>query len=124
MFLACLAAPALAEPVTVPSGQPVEFVDLVKEANGTPDSIFRYRFVAPQIARDGGTIGIDAALEDIDALCKSFVLPQLEADAEMPERVVISLSDRPVEFGVPTPAATQFFEAFRIENGACVWEGF
>ena len=40
-----------------------------------------------------------------------------------PARVIVSMSDRPTEFGAAVPEATQFFEAYRIEKGVCIWEG-
>jgi len=119
-----MAGPALAEQVPVPSGQMVEFVDLIKDAEGTVATVWRYRFVAPQIAREGGSVGVDAALADIDAICAAFVLPRLAAAGNAPEQVVISLSDRPVAFGAPVPEATQYFEAYTIAADECVWEGF
>ncbi|MFN3294273.1 MAG: DUF6497 family protein [Gemmobacter sp.] len=85
----------------------------------------RFRFIAPRIAREGGTIDFDTAAEDMDHLCQTFALPRIETvTGPQPAQVVISLSDRPVEFGVITPEATQFFEAYSIEDGTCVWEAF
>ena len=39
-------------------------------------------------------------------------------------RVVVSLAERETEFGASTPGLRQFFEAFRVENNLCIWEGF
>lgn len=66
----------------------------------------------------------DQTLADLTALCESFALPRIPATGPMPQQIVISLADRPVPFGQADPEATQFFEAFRPENGRCVWEGF
>jgi len=53
------------------------------------------------------------------------VLPWIVvAPGEMPDQIIIVLSDREVEFGVADPDATQYFEAYRPEDGACFWEGF
>ena len=123
-ILILCAAPVMAETVAVPSGQPVTFVDVIEDAEGTHERTLRFRFLAPEIARETGTIGIDAALDDIDALCREFVLPRLAEAGDTPDQVIISLSDRPVEFGVASPEATQFFEAYSVENDACVWEGY
>jgi len=112
-----------AQPVVVPSGQKVLFHDLIADRQGGGAVTYRFRFVAPGIARDGTGIGIDVAGGDMDALCDAFAIPRLPADAPVPAQVVISLSDRPVEFGVSSPDATQFFEAYQVENGACIWEG-
>ncbi len=42
----------------------------------------------------------------------------------MPAQIFISISDRPVEFGTKDPDAAQVFEAYRPEDGTCIWEGF
>ena len=123
LILAAVALPAKAEDVIVPSGQPVQFVEMLHDANGTEGLTIRFRFLAPQIARDTGWVSIDAALEDIDHLCSSYAVPRLSGMQPMPEQIVISLMDRLVEFGTANPDATQFFEAYRIENGSCIWEG-
>ncbi len=124
MILAALPAVAGAQQIAVPSGQPVTPLDVITDRPGDEGPTWRFRFLAPEIARDGGTVAVDVALQDIDALCAGFVIDRLAGAAGAPGRVVISLSDRPVEFGVATPEATQIFEAYRVENGACIWEGF
>ena len=48
----------------------------------------------------------------------------LPATGPQPSQIVISLSDRAVPFGEADPEATQFFEAYRVEGGACIWEMF
>ncbi|MDA5093621.1 DUF6497 family protein [Aliiroseovarius sp. KMU-50] len=111
--------------LTVPSGQPVELLDVISGMDSALGTAIRYRFVAPQIARDGGNIAFSQTEEDMVALCQNYVLPQLVADAvDLPDQIIIVLTDREVEFGVADPAATQYFEAYRPEDGACFWEGF
>lgn len=117
-------APAGADALSVPSGQRVEFVELIKDAAGNAEVTWRFRFLAPQIARDGGSVPADSAAADIDALCASFVVPHLAEAGQVPDQVIISLSDRITEFGIATPDATQFFEAYRIDGQNCIWEGF
>lgn len=126
LFAMLAAIPAAAaEPVTVavPSGQSVTLSDILSDENpGAP--WLRFRFVAPEIARDGGTVSHEVAGADMDWLCVNIALPYLAQHALAPARVVISLSDRAVPFGVTDPAATQFFETYRPENGLCIWEEF
>ena len=55
---------------------------------------------------------------------QGFALPRIDPHGPQPAQVIISLSDRPVPFGEVEPDVTQFFEAYRIENGACIWEMF
>lgn len=123
-FFALVAVPANGQEIVVPSGQPVTFFEVLHDIPGPVGTAHRYRFVAPRIAREGGDIDAATAAADIDALCESFVLPQIDLSDEVPDQVIISLADRPVRFGEPAPEATQFFESYRIEDGACVWEEF
>lgn len=111
-------------PIAVPSGQEVRYLDTVQAAPGTEGLTIRFRFVAPAIARDGGTIDPATAQGDMEALCNSFALPRLPAVGPQPGQIVISLSDREVAFGEPAPEVTQFFEAYVVEDSRCVWEPF
>lgn len=121
----CLAPPLFAEEkIEVPSGQDMSFVDMVHDAPGPDGLTYRFRFLAPDIARATGTVTADMAFDDMLALCEAFALPRLAANAPVPGQIIISLADRPVDFGVPNPEATQFFEAFRPEGPTCIWEGF
>ncbi|WP_051294500.1 DUF6497 family protein [Gemmobacter nectariphilus] len=121
-----LASPAFGqELVPVPSGQPVTFLDAIWNEPGPAGLTARFRFVAPQIAQQGGTVDFDTASADMEDLCNTYALPRIETTTgPRPAQVVISLSDRPVEFGVISPEATQFFEAYSIQDGACLWEAF
>lgn len=110
--------------VDVPSGQAVSLVDIVHDAPGAAGRTARFRFLAPQIARDGGTVDAETAFGDMQALCEDFALPRLPAMGPRPAQIVISLMDREVAFGQPAPEATQFFEAFRPEDATCIWEPF
>lgn len=112
--------------VTVPSGQVVTLDEVrLESAPGQPGQTWaRFRFLAPQIARDSGSVTHEAAASDMDHLCGALALPYLAERGMAAARVVISLSDRAVPFGVQDPAATQFFEAYRPEGPACIWEAF
>jgi hypothetical protein len=109
-------------PVDVPSGQRVAYVETIQNERSAAGLAYRFRFVAPGIAREGGTVSEEQAQADMQALCDTFALERLPATGPMPEQVIISLSDRPVPFGEPAPEATQFFEGYRIDAGRCVWE--
>jgi len=108
--------------IAVPSGQPVTLQDVIWNAPGPEGLTMRFRFVAPQIARQGGTISFDRAIEDMQALCQNFALPRLASPGPVPSQIIISLSDVPLPFGDAAPEATQFFEAFSVEGGVCKWE--
>lgn len=115
------AAPVWAQ--DVPSGQIVALDEVLIDTVNDEDWL-RFRFLAPQIARDTGDITYAAAEGDFAHLCETVARPYLaEFDLE-PEVIVIALMDRPVPFGQADADATQFIEAFRIEGDACVWEAF
>ncbi|UWQ76160.1 MULTISPECIES: DUF6497 family protein [unclassified Leisingera] len=125
MALSVLSASA-AEPVAVPSGQPVTLAEvLLDEAPGQAGETWaRFRFLAPEIARETGSVSYEAAAPDMDHLCETLAVPYLAGHGLTAARVVISLSDRMVPFGAQDPAATQFFEAYRPVAAGCMWEAF
>ncbi len=118
--LSLTALPAAA--IDVPSGQPVELwevlVDMVEA-----ETWLRFRFLAPQIARDGGGISFAQAEDDLAFLCNDVALPYMRDYTLDGDVIVISLLDRTVDFGASDPDATQFIDVFRPENGSCIWEG-
>lgn len=121
-YLALMAVPATAAwaAVEVPSGRELRHHDVILDAPGPFGVTARYRFVAPNLAApDLATIGAD-----MQYLCDQFALPRLRETGAEAAQIVISVSDRPLVFGEPAPQATQVFEAYRIENGLCIWEGF
>ena len=110
-----LAAPALAqEAPEVPSGQPVTLYEVLLE-----DGRQRWRFLAEEVRG----LEVDAVLADMQALCDGYILPTVQDDRRGDE-IVVNLMDRVVAFGDSDPDARQHFEAYRIENGACIWEVF
>lgn len=121
LLLIAVAAPLRADPVPVPSGQGVELLELIKDPDGLT---WRFRFVAPAIARDTGMIDQQTALEDIHALCETYVAPLLLDAPEDPDQIVISMADRATVFGEAAPDVTQYFEAYRVEATDCMLESF
>jgi hypothetical protein len=110
--------------VAVPSGQAVRLLDVVLNAPGPEGVAARFRFVAPAIAKDGGGVDFETASADMAHLCQSYALPRLAELGPVPTQIIISFSDRPVPFGEAAPDATQFFEAYRVEGDACIWEAY
>lgn len=110
--------------IPVPSGQPVALQDVIWNVPGPDGLAVRFRFVAPQIARDSGTVSYEVAAEDILHLCQTYALPRLTEFGPQPTQIIISMSDQPVPFGETVPQATQFFEAFTHQDGICIWEIF
>ncbi len=125
----CLVISGLAQPVSaqsetllpVPSGQPVHLSDVLLDNN--PGELWlRFRFIAPKIGATVGRIGYDVASEDMEHLCQTLAVAYVAQHGLDPAMVVISLADRPIEFGDAAPDATQFFEAYRLDQSQCVWE--
>ncbi|MDO9640093.1 MAG: DUF6497 family protein [Pseudotabrizicola sp.] len=118
--------PTSGEPelIEVPSGQPVVLQDVIWNAPGPEGLAVRFRFVAPQIARDGGTVPYESAAEDIAHLCETYALPRLSEFGPQPTQIIISLADQALPFGESAPEATQFFESFTHQDGHCIWEIF
>ena len=109
---------------TLPSGLEVvlqeKFLDIKPDGDLT---YARFRFVAPGLSGEGAP-DFEARLKDMDVLCSDYALPHVEVTPDKVDRIVISLADRALEFGVADPAATQFFEIYGVENGACIWGEF
>lgn len=109
--------------VSVPSGQAVSLNEvLVDDASG--ETWVRFRFVAPAIARQGGSVEYEVAAADMEHLCRDLVIPYMSEFALASKHIVISMSDRDVPFGAANPQATQYFEAYRLEDADCIWEAF
>ena len=122
LILSLLLAATPAVAVDVPSGQPVELQEVLVDTVAE-EVWLRFRFVAPQVARDGGTMDYEAAAEDMAHLCDTLAIPYAAEYDLNGDVIVISLADRITEFGVADVEATQFFEAFRPVDNACIWEG-
>ena len=117
-------APVAPDGIVPPSGQAISFLETVQSAPGTGGLTVRFRFLAPGIAKAGGSVDAEVAQADMLWLCDTYALPRLAQGGPVPAQIVISLSDRAVPFGEAAPDVTKFFEAYRVEDGNCVWEPF
>ena len=77
--------------VEVPSGQEISFLDVVLNAPGPDGLTARFRFVAPAIAKDGGTVDFETASADMVHLCQNFALPRISDIGPQPSQIVICL---------------------------------
>ena len=110
------------ETPVVPSGQALYLQESLYETRADASRVLRLRYVMPAIAQV--PLGYDRLQADFPYLCTEVALPTLAETGETVAQVIISLADRETPFGEPAPEATQFFEAFGVENGTCIWEGF
>ena len=103
---------------TVPSGISLVLQEVRVDQVAGKD-VVRFRYVAPQLEK----IGFATIEADFGALCTTQVLPWLAGQGRAVTQAVVSIASAPVEFGVAAPEVTQFFEAYRLDDGACIWEG-
>lgn len=108
------------EAVEVPSGRPLTLIDVITDVRGPQGATARFRFLAPGLAQDE----VEAAAEDMQAVCDTFAIKRIDGMVPAPQQIVISFSSEVVPFGQAAPDVVQFFESYRPENGACVWEVF
>ncbi len=130
LFVACTFAAALPlraeqdralELIDVPSGLAVAFHDIVRDTLG--DGLtYRFRFLAPDIG--GDETDFIAVSSDMEYLCNAFALARVADIGPQPNRIVISLMQEVVDFGVSSPNVVQFFESYSVENDLCIWEVF
>jgi hypothetical protein len=57
-------------------------------------------------------------------LCETYAVPRLAQTGPQPSQIVISFAQQETEFGIADPDITQFFEAYRVEDGTCILEFF
>ena len=114
----CISPVIAQDLIALPSGLDVRVHEVIFEEN--PD-IARFRFVAPGLGAEGK--GYAEVQGDFPWLCQEMILPAL-TETQKAGDIVISLSDREIVFGQITPDATQYFELFRIADGACISEDF
>jgi hypothetical protein len=110
--------------IAVPSGQSVALLDIIWNSQGPDGPAPRFRFVAPAIAKYGGTVSYEATEADLVDLCQSYVIGALVQKDVVAPLVLVSIADRAVEFGVSDPEATQYFETFSINGSTCSREIF
>jgi hypothetical protein len=104
--------------LAVPSGQTVTLQEVIWNVPGVQGLTLRFRFVAPDLA----ALDVETALADMQALCDRYAAPRVTDFGPVPQQIIISLADAPRPFGEVAPDAVQYFEAYRIENGTCIWE--
>ncbi|WP_375261091.1 DUF6497 family protein [Palleronia sp.] len=109
-----------AEPIPLPSGLQVEFLDIVADDPGLGYA-YRFRFVAAALDASRSYSTTEA---DLAHLCRSYALPRV-VNADPPAAsIVIALADRVLPFGSTDPEAVQFFEAYTPLGADCVWQAF
>ena len=105
----------------MPSGNDIYLQEILYELRDDQSRVARFRYVMPLIRQGVEFVEIE---EDFFHLCIGVAVPYLATEGEQVDQVIISMADRETEFGVLNTLATQYFDAFSVENGTCIWEGF
>ncbi len=79
----------------VPSGQPITLFEVLLD-RVEAEAWVRFRFLAPDIARDTGRVSFAQAEGDLAHLCREIALPYLADHALTADIVSVALLDRPV----------------------------
>lgn len=108
------------EGVILPSGLEAELQEMLWDRPGQ-GLVYRFRFVAPAFEQ---TENMEQVMGDLEYLCTHYALPKLANTGPMPNQVIVSLADKPSEFGEFDPDVTQVFEAYAVKDGTCIWEMF
>lgn len=106
--------------VEVPSARALSLIDVITNAPGPDGATARFRFLAPGLDPDEA----EAAATDMQAVCDSFAIGRIDGMVPAPQQIIITFMSAEVPFGEAAPDVVQFFESYRPENGACVWEVF
>lgn len=104
--------------IAVPSGRQVVLLDVITDVPGPAGATARFRFVVPGLTAD------QDASADMQAVCDSYAMPRTEGMVPQPQQIIITFADRAVPFGEPVADAVQFFEAYSLRDGTCIWEMF
>ena len=106
--------------VEVPSGRDLSLIDVITNAPGPVGATARFRFLAPGLQPQD----LEAASADMQVVCDSYALERTDGMVPAPQQIIITFMSAAVPFGEAAPDVVQFFESYRAENGACVWEVF
>lgn len=119
--LVCVAVSPLWAELALPSGMDADLLEGFVEIQPDGERWARFRFVMPALTEGAD---FDSVQNDFAVLCDEAALPMLKAAEEEVSRVVLSLMDKPLEFGQSDPETMQFFEVFTIRDGRCIWEDY
>ena len=122
LALVMLAAPALRAEVALPSGLEAALLEGFVEVQPDGARWARFRYVMPALG--GADAGFDAVQADFVTLCEVQARPMLKDAGEEVALVIVSLMDKPLEFGQSDPGTVQYFESFVIRDDRCIWEEF
>ncbi|MFD0857680.1 DUF6497 family protein [Roseovarius aquimarinus] len=107
----------MADEVVLPSGAEVTLYETI----GAGTAEMRLRYVSDGF--DPLSVEPETLLDDMTFLCESGAVSPGEGEAGS-KRVIVSIADRPADFGVLDTSVRQSFEAFTLDGDSCIWEAF
>nr|WP_325249257.1 DUF6497 family protein [Amylibacter sp.] len=110
-----------AEPIAVPSGQPLSLFE--KQVIAPENKILYLGFVAPALAGEYG-VTFDRASVDMDTICSELgigLAGKLIGEGMRIDEIVVRLMERPIAYGEVDETAAQFLNAYDISGGTCEW---
>ena len=87
------------EALLLPSGLDAHLQEMLWDRPGG-GLVYRFRFVA---AAFSGETEFELLMGDLEYLCTEFALPKLANTGPQPSQIIISLADKPSEFGIYDP---------------------
>jgi hypothetical protein len=108
-----------------PSGIDATLYETIYEPQGVTAAtakIMRLRYLAPEIT-DRVVFGFDAIEADFAWFCARDGLQNARDAAPMVEQIIVSVASEIVGFGETAPNVVQYFDAFRVQDATCIWEG-
>lgn len=125
---ACLSLGGKLDAQELPSGLEVKLSEvLIDSVPGAErdETWLRFRFEMPALdPQSADLVAFDAVEADFAVLCAETALPYMAEYELEADKIIISLMSSFVEFGTTAPGTRQMIEAFLLENGDCIWEGF
>lgn len=109
-------------PIAVPSGMDVRWLETLRDTQGPEGLTLRFRFIAPALAKK--KVSEESVAKDMEVLCNTYALPRVPKSGPQPAQIVIAIADKVFPFGEADEGTHQYFEAYSIANGSCVWELF
>ncbi|MBT0956017.1 hypothetical protein IV417_01340 [Alphaproteobacteria bacterium KMM 3653] len=125
LALAALGAGMPAQAQELPAGwaqlYDVQFVAV--SGGGVPALVLRY--LAPEIGREGGSLSYDDVAPELDEICNGdgiLAAASVAALGQPIAEIVVTVMDRPIEWGTADPEATMFREAYLLGEEGCQWQ--
>ena len=102
------------------SGQALELYQEEVFPGSNGGNLLYLGYIAPEITRNGGTVDVETASVDLDALCAAAV-KTVRPDEDIRE-ITIRLMDQPMVFGDTNPDVTQYLGFYNVVDGGCEWQ--